>query len=540
MAAAQPLPLGTLVTTSATDPSCPAGHTCTGFQVSCPGVQLPARGFLATASSQGTPRGLVVISTGGGGTSWFTGQSSLASGFVNDLRADGFVVVQLRWVDAWLVSAQGEDAGSGHLACRPATVFKWVHDNQYLPLGIGPGEVGRCGFCITGNSGGASQSSYALSHYGLDSILDAVVPTGGPPHAAQAKGCLRNAGEEAYWYAAGSAGTIDSSYGFQGAQGPCALHDPSFVPRWDAESVDTGGNDYVHLTTRVHVILGGNDTSSAPAHARDYVARLRAAESPYVTQQVVPGMPHAIGSSADGLAALHAALLASIPSSYPRPVGASPMRVSLVPAFKPCNASLANASHQEPLSGRACNPPSPVSSQVAVGARSLGFIRMRVLGIGECAPNPPTACYPDVVLAGSVTDVRSGTPTGPDYDRPGANRQDLTASATIPNASAGSGTQITDGDNRLAADPTGPYDKNATVVPLSFPIPLDCTPTADPAVGSTCDVRTTANTLVPGSAVAGKRAIWELGQIQLLDQGPNGTPGDGDDRVFETQGVFVP
>ena len=249
-----------------------------------------------------------MISTGGRGTTWFSEKGSQAATFVNDLRRDRLVVVQLRWVDSWLVSAPGEDAGSAHLACRPATVFKWVHDNRFLRLGVPAGPVGRCGFCVTGNSGGASQSSYALSHYGLESLLDAVVPSGGPPHAAQAKGCLRNAGQEAYWYESGSASTIDSSYGFQGTSGPCARHDASFVPRWDAESVDTGGSDYVHEQTRVHIILGGADGSSAPAHARDYASRLRRAGSPYVTVQVIPGMGHSIVNSA-GLAALRSALV---------------------------------------------------------------------------------------------------------------------------------------------------------------------------------------------------------------------------------------
>jgi hypothetical protein len=72
---------------------------------------------------------------------------------------------------------------------------------------------------LIGNSGGASRSSCALSHYGLESLLDAAVPSGGPPHAAQTKGCLRTSGQEAYWYDSGASATIDS-YGFQGTSGP--------------------------------------------------------------------------------------------------------------------------------------------------------------------------------------------------------------------------------------------------------------------------------------------------------------------------------
>jgi hypothetical protein len=112
--------------------------------------------------------------------------------------------------------------------------------------------------------------------------------------------------------------------------------------------------------------------------------------------------------------------------------------------------------------------------------------------------------------------------------------------ATLPLASQGQGLQITDAGNRPASDPSAPFVKNATVVPLSFPIGLVCAPSPDPSVGSSCSVQTTVNTVAPGAVVAGKRAIWELGQLQILDQGPNGVPGDSDDRPFEVQGVFVP
>src|SRR5439155_11560034 len=121
-AAAAPLPLGVLTLTSDTDPSCPAGSTCQGVEVTCPSVQQPDRGFLATAQPTSPARGLVMLMSGGGGTGWWIKAGDLATQFVSGLQADGFMVVQLRWVGPWLASAPGEDAGSGHLACRPATV----------------------------------------------------------------------------------------------------------------------------------------------------------------------------------------------------------------------------------------------------------------------------------------------------------------------------------------------------------------------------------------------------------------------------------
>jgi hypothetical protein len=226
---------------------------------------------------------------------------------------------------------------------------------------------------------------------------------------------------------------------------------------------------------------------------------------------------------------------------YPRPLGASPLRISLVPAFVPCGnpgSSPQNAMHAAPLTGGSCSPPVPSSSLAAVGSGAAAFARMIVLSSGQCAPFDSTHCYPDVTIRFNLTDVRSGTPSGPDYDTPSG--QDLTGLATLPGASPGDTLQITDRQNRLDSDPSGLFDKSGTTVPLRFPVPISCTATADPATGSVCDAVTTANTLVPGSAVAGSRAIWQLGQLQVLDQGQDGLAGNSDDRPFEVQGVFVP
>jgi hypothetical protein len=38
----------------------------------------------------------------------------------------------------------------------------------------------------------------------------------------------------------------------------------------------------------------------------------------------------------------------------------------------------------------------------------------------------------------------------------------------------------------------------------------------------------------------GKRAIWELGQIEVFDGGSDGLTSTGDNTVFARQGVFVP
>ena len=60
-------------------------------------------------------------------------------------------------------------------------------------------------------------------------------------------------------------------------------------------------------------------------------------------------------------------------------------------------------------------------------------------------------------------------------------------------------------------------------------------------MGSTCSVMTSANTLVPNAVVAGERAIWEFGQVQVYDGGADGVASTtGDNTLFMDQGVFIP
>ena len=205
------------------------------------------------------------------------------------------------------------------------------------------------------------------------------------------------------------------------------------------------------------------------------------------------------------------------------PNGASPSRVSLVPAFRPCTSP--NATHATPLIGVSCNAPVPSSSLLAIGGKSLGFTRNVVLSVGQCAVFDSTKCYPDFTSVLNLTDVRNGSPTGSDYVGKVAVR------ITI---------RITD---LFSSD--GP----ATVVDMPFYVPANCNATVDTTIGGTCSAQATANGLLPGAARAGNRAVIEFGQIKVRDAGANGTGygagcppvcGDGDEQDFEVQGVFAP
>jgi len=91
--------------------------------------------------------------------------------------------------------------------------------------------------------------------------------------------------------------------------------------------------------------------------------------------------------------------------------------------------------------------------------------------------------------------------------------------------------RITDSDS---------IDGAATLVEQPFSIPMDCATTSDPTIGSTCSLNTSANALLPNVVRSGKAAVWQIGQVEVMDRGQDGIAGNSDDKVFEVQGVFVP
>jgi hypothetical protein len=53
-------------------------------------------------------------------------------------------------------------------------------------------------------------------------------------------------------------------------------------------------------------------------------------------------------------------------------------------------------------------------------------------------------------------------------------------------------------------------------------------------------VNPSANALSPGAVRFGDKAIWQLGEVQVLDSGPDGTRGNADDQPLAVQGIYLP
>jgi hypothetical protein len=215
-------------------------------------------------------------------------------------------------------------------------------------------------------------------------------------------------------------------------------------------------------------------------------------------------------------------------TGYARPKGAGPTRVPLVPAYQACNSP--NRTHAAPLSSPSCAPPQMSSSVLTVGTPDANRAGANFTGVVDYAVttgDPATALdEADVSLAVSLTDVRNN-PSLSDY----VGR----LLVTVP-------LEITDQNNAAETPEPG------TLQTFEYAFPLDCVATSDTTIGSSCDLNTSADALVPGSVVESKRTIWQLGQTTIKDAGPNGTGyancpptcGDGDETTFLRQGVFVP
>jgi hypothetical protein len=201
-------------------------------------------------------------------------------------------------------------------------------------------------------------------------------------------------------------------------------------------------------------------------------------------------------------------------AGYPRPKGATPVRVALVPAYKQCTSP--NTTHPAPLSFGSCKPPVQVSDYLTVGtldangqaANFVGSVRM------DSKASPA-----DIAINVSLTDIRKKT-----------DLSDYTG-----NVQTAMGMRVTDHLNGPSANESG------TVSDFTFAFPVNCTATPDTTVGSTCQVTTTANTVLGAPmVVSGSRQTIGLGVVDVFDGGADGNIATADNTLFAWQGLFNP
>jgi hypothetical protein len=198
-------------------------------------------------------------------------------------------------------------------------------------------------------------------------------------------------------------------------------------------------------------------------------------------------------------------------NAYPRPASATPVRVSLVPAYDQCTEP--NRTHGPPLAFGSCAPPTPSSPNLKVGvgdtSSSIGFVRFRVIR-GDPAPPDDSDVRIEFRLSNVMRTADLSEYTG-----------ELRASAQV----------------RLT-DRQGTVSQTAVDFPLEFDVP--CVPTESTATKSLCALTTTLDAVTPGAAAEGTRAVFALDQVEVYDGGPDGDASTADNTVFARQGLFVP
>jgi WD40-like Beta Propeller Repeat len=211
---------------------------------------------------------------------------------------------------------------------------------------------------------------------------------------------------------------------------------------------------------------------------------------------------------------------------YARPKGATPLNATLVVAYRQCTSP--DRQHGPPLAFSSCaGLLSPTSDSVTVGTADSNGAQARFVGsvrLDALLGNPSTTTdEADVKVTARLPDIR------------------CTSSAT---ACAGGTLSDYTGEMRVVV-PLRITDAYVQGLPATsqggVSVPIACVTTADPAVGSTCDVTTTVDSVLPGAVRERNRTIWELGVIEVWDGGQDGALSTSDDdQLFARQGIFVP
>ena len=211
-------------------------------------------------------------------------------------------------------------------------------------------------------------------------------------------------------------------------------------------------------------------------------------------------------------------------TGYARPKGATPVNVRFVPAYDQCSgASPPGSTHGPPLAVPSCQPPRQSSLYLTMGtgdsngkaSQFLGGLSVKQICNPACS-NPGDQA--DVKLDAQLTDVRN-VPDLTDY------LGELQVNVIL---------RMTDRTNGAGGTEPG----TAVDVPFSFAVP--CSGDLDTTIGSTCNVSTTADAVIPGIVPEGKRAVWGLGQVEVYDGGPDGVAATSDNTLFAVQGLFAP
>lgn len=170
---------------------CPntGGANCTQYTLSVNCQGLPTRkAFVWDKKATGSTKAGIVFLSGGFGTDFYSTFGTEANKTVETVRKQGGQAFEITFdgSSGWLTNNEGHGKDA---TCAVAEVIKWLNANKSNNPSL---------MCATGNSGGASVLSMGMTLWGLDTVLDSVVLSGGPGQVRMDLGCF-DAGSPAYF-----------------------------------------------------------------------------------------------------------------------------------------------------------------------------------------------------------------------------------------------------------------------------------------------------------------------------------------------------
>jgi hypothetical protein len=335
---------------SATD--CPAGGlangTCYEATISdCPGGQFIASIKVNEPTGEASEKGTVFFTTGGGGNTYYDelafGSDPRCPGsdcglmIVEKVNTAGFRTVQTNFSDpdnpdsepvGWLTGPATD--GPRALACRYATLVNAVwtqllqRDTQH-PV------------CATGNSGGGSAITYAITQYGMGNrsgpgpTFTMVEPTSGPPMGRIDHGCMGSAAPEPVVTCPPQT-SISESYGIQLAK---EFIDPAYPKDYCTTDIESEGRDAYPLfhhdsvlsddfpapnyQTVVKAVFGNQDLTQAVPLGLEWYNAITSAK----TQACIAGATHLLPGDFDAAVVIVSDLTSLCRASRTPPKGPS-------------------------------------------------------------------------------------------------------------------------------------------------------------------------------------------------------------------------
>jgi len=294
-----------------------SGGTCYAVKVSCPEVaDYTAYLKIIPVSS---PVGMVLLGTGGTGTSLFEG-NTYGPTAISELLAAGYTVAEISFgapfvslkvqpIQGWQTNTNG--AGMRKAACRYATIATWMKQTF----------AASQPFCASGNSAGAALIGYGLAYYALDQgVFNFALLTSGPPFSRLDYACNYKSPKQtedcSNVVRNMSLGIPDATNYVDPAYSPtysaaCSSsienHSTALDSMFLADSIDSGNGNLNYAIT-VNFLFGGQDTVGTAINQGEYYRN--SITSP-TASKCIADAPHVITDALDGAEAIASELINS-------------------------------------------------------------------------------------------------------------------------------------------------------------------------------------------------------------------------------------